>query len=119
MTVLLDTNVVLEHFRSGILTTTPPEASFCVSVITEAELLRYHGISEREVTLIERFLSITTRIAVDSRIARTAAMIGRARTTKLPDLLIAATALEFGVPLITKNLKDFRGIPGLIVRAEL
>ncbi len=29
------------------------------------------------------------------------------------DLLIAATALTYGVPLLTRNLRDFRLVPGL------
>ncbi|MBI2410332.1 MAG: hypothetical protein HYV32_00350 [Candidatus Kerfeldbacteria bacterium] len=52
---------------------------------------------------------------MDSLIAERAAMLGRTRKTKLPDLLIAATALILDIPLITKNKKDFRKIPGLTV----
>ncbi len=119
MTVLLDTNIVLEHFRSGILLDLPPRTSLCLSVITEAELLRYHGLGIHEITIIERFLSITTVLVVDSSIARRAAKIGRTRSTKLPDLFIAATSIEFNIALITKNIKDFRGIPGLTVRQQI
>ena len=37
--------------------------------------------------------------------ARKAASLGRSRKTKLPDLLIAATALALNVPLIKKTAK--------------
>lgn len=119
MVVLLDTNIILEHLRSGILVDVDPTASFVISVITEAELLRYPGIGEEEIKIIERFLSITPSISIDSKIARHAAMLGRSRKTKLPDLLIAATAIKLGIPLITLNLKDFQHIPNLDVRSKV
>jgi predicted nucleic acid-binding protein len=34
---------------------------------------------------------------------------------RLPDALIAATALYFGLPLVTRNTQDFRAIEGLII----
>lgn len=116
MVVLLDTNIVLEHLNSGALRRVAPEIFFVVSVITVAEALRLPGLDEESIVTIERFLSITEIQPVDLAIAKRAASLGRTRTTKLPDLLIAATALELGIPLITKNIRDFRGIPGLEVR---
>jgi predicted nucleic acid-binding protein len=35
------------------------------------------------------------------------------------DLVIAATALELAIPLITGNVKDFKHIPNLEVRSEI
>lgn len=58
-------------------------------------------------------------VSVDQHIARHAGELGRTRATKLPDLLIAATALELGMPLVTRNVRDFRDIPGLIVRDKV
>lgn len=72
-----------------------------------------------EKKMIDEFLSITQKFSVDSKIARHAAVIGRTRKTKLPDLLIAATALEWNIPLMTKNLRDFRNIPNLILKTDL
>jgi hypothetical protein len=34
---------------------------------------------------------------------------------KLGDAIIAATALEYGVPVVTRNATDFSQIPGLEV----
>lgn len=31
----------------------------------------------------------------------------------LGDAIIGATALEYGVPLVTRNVEDFKHIPGL------
>jgi predicted nucleic acid-binding protein len=34
---------------------------------------------------------------------------------RLPDALIAATALDLGVPLVTRNTQDFHPIDGLLI----
>lgn len=45
---------------------------------------------------------------------------GRRRAQPMPvaDCWIAATALAFGLELVTHNPADFRGIPGLAVVTE-
>ena len=116
MDFLVDTNIILLHFKEGFFDTASPDAHFVTSVVNEAEVLRYPGLSEDDLREIDSVLSTMRIINIDSIIARRAAELGRTRTTKLPDLLIAATALELGIPLITKNLHDFKDIPGLIVR---
>ncbi len=37
------------------------------------------------------------------------------RRSKLPDAIIAASALAHGLPLLTRNLADFQNIAGLTV----
>ncbi len=39
----------------------------------------------------------------------------RGQTISTMDLLIAAAALEQGVPLLTRNARDFDRVPGLVV----
>jgi len=117
--ILLDTNVVIEHLRSGILTAAASDTLFAISVITEAELFQYAGMGHVEEQALNEFLEITKIYLVDSRIARLAASLGKTRKTDLPDLLIAATALEYGIPLITRNLRDFKNISDLVVRSTL
>ena len=113
MLVLLDTNIVIEHMQNGILVDTPKDIAFAVSVITEAELLQFAGLPDVEESIIDDFLQLTRTLVVDSSIARRSAYLGRTRKIGLPDLLIAATALEWMVPLATRNKKDFKGIPEL------
>jgi predicted nucleic acid-binding protein len=114
--VLLDTNIIIRHLQDGFISSAPDGMLFFVSTITEAEALRFAGMGERETRLIERVLGLCVPIPVDSQIARLAAQLGRTRKIKLPDLLIAATALRRRIPLITLNARDFRGMTGLDVR---
>lgn len=119
MRMLLDTNILLLHLSLNILASAPSEAEFFISVISEAEALRHPGLGDDELHKLDDLLNIMTRISVDQRIARRAATLGRTRHTKLPDLLIAATALELDMPLITRNLRDFKDIPELEVRDKI
>jgi tRNA(fMet)-specific endonuclease VapC len=46
-------------------------------------------------------------------LARHAALMGAKLQVKSPDLRIAAVALEAGGIVVTRNLRDFRRVPGL------
>ncbi len=115
-TYLLDTNVLIGHLQTGELNHAPKDTHFTISVITEAELFRLPGLGEKELEHIADLLTICKGIPVDSAIARKAAALGRTRKTKMLDLLIAATAIEHRLTLITKNLRDFKFIPGLTLK---
>lgn len=119
MKYLLDTNIVIEQLRKPTISTPRYPGMYGLSVISEAEIYRLPGMGLFELKLTDGLMSLLTLIPVDSKIARKAAELGRTRKTKLPDLLIAATALVYQIPLITKNVKDFRGIPGLKVQSTL
>ena len=115
--VLLDTNILILHVAAR-----RPAASFFdkagISVVSVFETLRLPGLSTFEEQILRDILAVCEIMPVTDAMARRAALLGRSRRTRPLDLLIAATALELGVPLVTKNLKDFKRIPGLSVRQE-
>lgn len=115
MRCVLDTNIVLTQLIDASISPPHVAGEYAVSVITEAELLQLPGLSEIEQFRIEDILSVCTIIPITSLIARKAAALGRTRRGKLPDLLIAATAILYDVPLVTKNIRDFKNIPQLKV----
>jgi toxin FitB len=54
---------------------------------------------------------IDTKIVIIDR----AILVRKAKRIKVPDAIIAATALEKECSLITRNVEDFKGIAGLVV----
>ncbi len=119
MSVLLDTSVVVDVLRAsgpaleyaGSLEDLP----LC-SEITRVEVMR--GVGSRERGSTERLFGAIRWIGVDEPIARQAGEMGRTWRRShpgisIPDLLIAATAAEWGLELATLNVKRFPMFKGL------
>lgn len=84
-----------------------------ISAITEVELFGFPKLTDQEAEQIEAMIGSLAVIPVDSRIARTAGLIRRNYRVNIADSVVAATALFTGTTLFTRNLRDFRRIPGL------
>jgi predicted nucleic acid-binding protein len=86
-----------------------------ISILTYAEI--YAGIGEGEEERTKKLLDLFDVIPVSEALARKAAEltaarrnVGRAYT--MDDMLIAATAMQYGAQLFTTNRKDFE-VPGI------
>jgi predicted nucleic acid-binding protein len=115
----LDTNAILYYLKDDADAVSVLRGVFAenvpvyVSAVTELELLAYSGLSPEEESLIEELLATISVIPVDSRIARLAALVRRHYRLKVPDSVIAATAMFTGSRLVTRNTRDFRKISSL------
>lgn len=110
---LLDSNILILH-TAGQQRLLFERKIGAVSTLTVFELLRLPGMSEKEEHTIRELISLCQTISVNNSIAERAALLSRNHPKKHPiDLLLAATALELGVPIITKNIRDFKKIPQL------
>ena len=87
-----------------------PAGRVHVSVVTRAELFAGHATDETHVV---RLLEPFVEHAVDALIAERAGRISRVHGLRLPDALIAATALTFDLALLTRNRRDFEAVIGL------
>lgn len=116
---LLDTNILILHI-ADIEPISLSVGVGAVSSVTVFELLRYPGMSLDEQRKIEKIVDTCVEIHVSGSIARRAAKIAATRSKmKSLDLLIAATAMVYDLPLVTKNIKDFRGVKGLKLRSAV
>jgi len=109
--ILLDTDVFVDHLR-GVRRLEGVADQFVYSVVTRAEL--FAGRHTEEAT-VRRLLAPMREVVVDRAIAERAGSIRRTVPILLPDALIAATALELGVPLMTRNRRDYEVVTGLAV----
>ena len=86
-----------------------------ISSIVRAEVLAWSGHSATSLEAAIALLDICQLIPVTLAVADESARIRRETGLKLPDALIAATALLQSAPLVSANGKDFRRVPGLVL----
>ncbi len=102
--LLLDTNIVL-YLLSGDETLIPllEDKQLYLSFITEIELLSFSEVTEKESNAIKRFVKECVIIDTPNEVKEVAVSIRRKRIVKLPDAIIAATAVFLNVPLVTAD----------------
>jgi predicted nucleic acid-binding protein len=114
---LLDTNTVIDFFNSKL----PINAKEllagiepAISVITRIELYASAKMPEKERLALDEFVNMATVYDhINKDVVAQTIVIRQHYKIKLPDAVIAATALVYDLMLITRNTKDFVNIQGL------
>lgn len=109
--VLVDTDVFVDHLR-GASELKAGRHRLHYSVITRAEL--FAGSSATPA--VSQLLGSLREIPVDRAIAERAGRVRRETGIRLPDALIAASALERKLEVATRNVRDFGLVRGLRLR---
>ncbi len=110
--ILVDTDIFIDHLR-GAVELKAGQHRLHYSVVTRAEL--FAGATGTD--LAGRVLAPFREIPVDCAVAERAGRIRRETGLRLPDALIAATALEHRLGLATRNTKHFEPVRGLRIRS--
>lgn len=109
--VLYDTDVFIDHLR-GTVRLRPGRDQVGYSVVTRAELFAGNSATG----LVSELLSPFRELPVDRAVAERAGRIRREHDVRLPDALIAATAAEHGLTVVTRNVSDFARVRGVRTR---
>jgi predicted nucleic acid-binding protein len=83
-----------------------------LSFVTELELLGFRRLTQREEADIQALITNCTVVDMTPSIKQEVIRIRRANSVKLPDAIIAATAITLGVPLLSGD-KGFTRIDDL------
>lgn len=128
MGVLIDTNILIKA-EKGTLVFDPylekrKDEEFFISVITASELL--HGvwrakdkaIQARRGAFVEAILTSIAILFIDLPTARSHAQLwarlqSDGQMIGVHDSWIAASCINYGLHLVTDNIKEFERIPGL------
>jgi predicted nucleic acid-binding protein len=116
VTILLDTNIMIDALRrrqnrrAELASLVRTSHTLATSAINVGEL--YAGVRTGEMADLAEFLVSLECLSVTADIARTAGLLKNSqekigRTLALPDMIVAATALEHSLALMTDNRKDF------------
>lgn len=111
--VLVDTDVFIDHLR-GAVELKPGRNRLHYSVVTRAELFAGNSATD----LVSQLLGPFRELTVDRTVAERAGRVVREFQLRMPDALIAATALEHRLTLMTRNRKDFDKVRGLRIRTQ-
>ncbi len=97
---LLLSAITIAEIKKGIYKKRP--------VQPERALKLQHWLNTLELDFSGRILSVDA--VLERWAAITAAMEGQGKTLAVMDSLIAATALHYGLVLVTRNVNDFEGL---------
>jgi predicted nucleic acid-binding protein len=99
---VLDTNIIL-YLLGGRLAEPLPAGSYTISVISELELLAYPGLVLSEEQRIRAFLADIAVMELTQAIKDRAVDLRKRHSLKLPDAIVAATALILDATLLTND----------------
>lgn len=85
----------------------------CISAITEIELLCWKTATPADTEVLNSFINDAIVVELERPIKLKTAEIRKLHKIKLPDAIIAATAVVNGYTLLTRNIVDFKNIEGL------
>ena len=111
-TFLLDTNIII-HLSYGELNTSVFSSSgdrLCISAITYMEALGYPFKTKEDEYFVKMLCNSFDLLDLTKPIIEKTIEIRKRAKTKLPDAIIAASALVNNATLITYNVKDFKMI---------
>lgn len=118
---LIDTNAGID-FLNGKL---PPVSTawleqlldtqqLAISVVVRIELLSWQG-PPAEMQALEDFIAVTEVLPLDELVTQQTIRLRQQHRVKLPDAIIAATALVHNLPLVTRNVADFKSTADVVV----
>jgi predicted nucleic acid-binding protein len=118
--ILLDTNAIIALFDGNEIVKGLLEGNVLhISFVSEMEALSYQQLSDREIKMVESFIGDCIVLELSPDIKKLAIATRKKHKLKLPDAIIAATALYYQLPLVSadkafdkvEDLPLFRFIP--------
>ena len=83
-----------------------------ISIITEMELYAFHDKNSPSIKILDTFIESVSIINIEEKVKANSIKIRRNTKLKLPDSIIAASALAYKLPLITAD-KAFKRVSAL------
>lgn len=118
---LIDTNVIIDYTsnrfddKASAFVANIFDTDFNISVVVKIEVLGYGTNETAKMQLLEEFIDTANILSLDDAVTKRVIALRRIKKIKLGDAIIAATALEHDLTLISRNVADFVNIQGLTV----
>ena len=119
MRTVFDSNILIYHLNGKLnraaemLMQQAIEETAYISTITRIEVLGWPEQSEASFHRCEELLDQFIEQPLTDNIVDRCVALRRQRRIRIPDAIIAATALSLNLPLVTRNEDDFKDIEGI------
>ena len=106
---LLDSNIIIRLSKQdGVITEWfNDHEDVAISIITYMEVLGYGFHNKQEEYLVREIILLMDVVYIDENIADCVIELRKSKKIKLPDAIIAATAIQSNMKLVTANSSDF------------
>lgn len=116
--MICDSNILIYAAEPGDTLCLPyaQRSDAMIASVTRIEVLgfpKFGMLSPKRQTQLQTLVTATAELPLDEEIIQRAIQLRQQKSMKLGDAIIAATALEYAVPLVTRNEGDFKHIAGL------
>lgn len=101
---MADTNAVLYFLSGNQCMREFMNCSYAYSIISEMELLSYSKITDEEEAKVRGYLEESVSLPITNDIKNRTIQLRRQYNIKLPDAIIAATAIENDLVLMTADV---------------
>jgi predicted nucleic acid-binding protein len=112
---LIDTNIVI-YLSQGKLKASDfakKGSSLYLSSVTYIEALGYSFPNQEEEKVVTKLCEVFERLFLTEEVEKQTISLRKKYKIKLPDAIIAATAIVYNLTLVTCNSDDFKHIFGL------
>lgn len=116
--MICDSNIVIYAAEPGDTLCSPflEGSKAMIASVTRIEVLgfpRFAALSGDRQNRLQTLVNSTGEAPLDDEIIERAILLRQEKKMGLGDAIIAATALEYDLPLVTRNEDDFKHIAGL------
>ena len=115
MNFVLDTNAVI-YLQQGRLAEPLPLGDYFLSVISEIELLSFPSLTPEQLQTLRALVDDVTVVPIDPGVRDAAVMLRRTHRLRVPDAIVAGTAVARDAELLTNDLK-LQTVPELRCRS--
>lgn len=118
--MLCDSNIIIygAEPNATYLDTYLQHPNACIASITRIEVLGFPGfawLDSKRQQRLQELLESLIELPLNDVIIQQAILLRQQRKMSLGDAIIAATAIVFNLPLITRNYSDFKHIAKLVI----
>lgn len=117
--VVIDTNILIYHLNAVLTDQAEKHLEDAlknnsyISVITRIEVLGWKSHTPDSLNAAQELLDRLEEYPLNEDVVEKCIALRQTLSIKLPDAIIAATALHLGIPLMTRNTEDFKQVPNL------